>query len=237
MIDFKLYPRKENTVYIYVLVDPRDDMIRYVGKTINLRARYACHCCPKEGNGLYVKRWLKQLKDQNLYPVMELLEICTDDIWKEREIYWIAMGKELNWPITNLTKGGETTTGYKHTEETKRIIGEKSKAKIITEETRQRNSKAKKGVPITEQHRENIRISKLGNKNAVGCVRTEAFKEARRISSRANPTKAKLSMEDIKSIRILLSLNIKIKDIAKMYEVCPETIYRIKNGITWSHIE
>lgn len=45
----------------------------------------------------------------------------------------------------NITKGGEGTNGYKHTEETRKNIGKIHKGKTLSEETRKKLSESHKG--------------------------------------------------------------------------------------------
>ena len=54
--------------YIYALVDPLNHLVRYVGKTANLDARYRVHCSGKDGS---TGVWVKSLPQP---PVLVLLE-------------------------------------------------------------------------------------------------------------------------------------------------------------------
>lgn len=59
---------------IYGLVDPRDNIIKYVGKTINIESRYRQHLYSKD------KDWLNDLKKNGLKPdLIKLDEIETED--------------------------------------------------------------------------------------------------------------------------------------------------------------
>lgn len=60
---------KTRTSWIYLLVDPRDKHIRYVGHAFNPRARFATY---KRGigTGPEVTRWLLSLVDAGLEPIM-----------------------------------------------------------------------------------------------------------------------------------------------------------------------
>ena len=96
------------TIYIYSLKDPRDRRVRYIGKTNNLTRRYEQHRyssgeCRRE-------RWLRGLFDKKMKPVMEVIEECTAEEWKEKERYWIAFYRLLEDDLLNVSDGGEHYT-------------------------------------------------------------------------------------------------------------------------------
>lgn len=81
--------------YIYHLIDPRTHRIRYVGKSVNPYRRLIAHMtgCSSYPCG----KWLGELKECGLEPVMRIVAICKDGA-KLRE------RKE----ITRLVKSGES---------------------------------------------------------------------------------------------------------------------------------
>lgn len=60
-------------------------------------------------------------------------------------------------------------------------------------------------------------------------------KKNRQSKGESHP-KSKLSIEDVKEIKVLISKGTKISHIAKKYGVHFSTIYYIVNGITWKHV-
>ena len=87
----------------------------------------------------------------------------------EEEAKWLEIELIREFDTTNrdkgynITKGGEGTNGYKHTEETRKNIGKIHKGKTLSEETRKKLSEAMKGKnsPMkgkthTEETRKNI---------------------------------------------------------------------------------
>jgi len=72
------------------------------------------------------------------------------------------------------------TTGYKHTEKTKKKMSKAQKGRTLTEEHRKNLSKAKKGRNLTEEHRKNLSKALKGqipwNKGKTG-VYTEAARK------------------------------------------------------------
>ena len=62
-------------IYIYALVDPRDDQVRYVGQTRQPKTRLIGHSNPCSNKGDGPKQvWIRELLSHNLKPVMKILE-------------------------------------------------------------------------------------------------------------------------------------------------------------------
>lgn len=130
--------------YIYGLVNPETQELRYIGKTTNTLKRYQSHCRAK-GNS-YRDKWIRSLKDAGLMPEMVIIETCGND-WVEAEKFYIAYFKSLGCLLTNLTAGGEGCEGHKHTDETKRIMRLKKLHKPLSQEHRESLSSAAMGKP------------------------------------------------------------------------------------------
>ena len=116
--------------------------------------------------------------------------------------------------------------GYKHTkehienfvkhkrgipclEETKEKIRGKEKNKFVSNTTRKKQSDSHKGIAHSKERRERKRLKSLGENNP----------------------SAKLTNEQVKTIKTLICENAKIKEIAKMYNVSIHTIYKYKYQI------
>jgi hypothetical protein len=89
---------------IYSLVDPRDNFVRYIGRTNEPQKRFTQHL-----NCLYIDNpakylWIKDLKKHSLLPRMEILEgvkgTLRDAIIRENS--WIVYFKSINAEILNL---------------------------------------------------------------------------------------------------------------------------------------
>lgn len=122
-------------IYIYKLTDPRNNEVRYIGKTTNIKRRYKQHLYDKRKS--HKSSWVQSLRNQKLKPIMEILEICGDN-WKGREIYWISQFNNL----TNLKEGGGSD--YMRT---------------TSDETRQKLSIAHLGKKHTAKWNKNIGMS------------------------------------------------------------------------------
>lgn len=157
-----------NIVYIYGLVDPRTNQIRYVGKSVDPDKRLSQgHLLPSNlKQKLYKNHWLKELLSLNLSPEIAILESCNEANWEEREKYWIKFYREIiGDKLTNATEGGigssghkqphlnqqksERTknlwTGRKHREESKEKMRNAKIGSSASQETREKMSKAHKG--------------------------------------------------------------------------------------------
>lgn len=134
----ELYPTS-----IYGLVDPRDNELRYVGKTIlSLNDRLTIHRTDaRKGLKRHVCNWIRSLWREGLEP--EIFEIeSVEENWVEQEQFWIAYFKSLGARLTNHTIGGEGALGYRHTEESRRKMSVLSKAYFSNEEARKKTSEA-----------------------------------------------------------------------------------------------
>lgn len=135
---------------IYILRDPRDNEVRYVGKTVRgLGARLRAHICrtnltPKR----HSSRWIAGLVQGGLLPLIEQIEtVPADADWQERERFWIAEYRQQGARLTNLADGGEGVAGVRFTEERKRQQSERFKGRVFDDQWRERISSAKRGKP------------------------------------------------------------------------------------------
>jgi hypothetical protein len=104
--------KEYKVAYIYILKDPRDDQIRYVGKTVNCYKRKHMHIQPANlKNKSHKNSWIKNLISENLKPTFEVIEEIPIEGWQEREKYWIKYYRDLGCDLTNDTDGGEGHNG------------------------------------------------------------------------------------------------------------------------------
>ena len=145
---------------IYILIDPRDNSPRYIGRTLqSLRERLGRHLNDKAVN----KRtnWIKHLKNLGLIPTIELLEECDEANYVFLEKYWISQFKCWGFTLVNDTDGGVGCLGKKmkpghckgnknpfynkkHSEESKAKMSEFRKSFVESEETKKKKSKSHK---------------------------------------------------------------------------------------------
>lgn len=90
-------------VYIYGLVDPRDQLIHYVGATRNLTARLSRHLS-KEDKASQKWAWIKELRGRGLLPhliVLEVVEGPETENWSKVESFWIDRCLRVGMLLTN----------------------------------------------------------------------------------------------------------------------------------------
>lgn len=124
---------------IYGLVDPRSGDVRYIGKSTSGMKRPKYHARPQhvaKAPHTHKNRWLQKLLNEGLRPGLRVLEEfeAAADI-ADGECFWIAQGKGLDWPLTNLAKGGVGPLGH-----------------VVTPEVRARISAALTGRKMPAEH-------------------------------------------------------------------------------------
>lgn len=93
-------------VLIYALADPRDETVRYVGKTVDRASRLEQHRDPEACRNRAMRQWLRDLKAARLEPKMMTLSIVIRRYWGAAERSWIAYFDMRGWRLYNLLPGG-----------------------------------------------------------------------------------------------------------------------------------
>jgi hypothetical protein len=94
-----------NIAYIYALIDPRTNQVRYVGKTINPQTRKYQHVSERLIFNHYKSRWILTLHKLGLRPIFKILEICPLSNFEDRETYYISLYKSK--ALTNSDDSGQ----------------------------------------------------------------------------------------------------------------------------------
>ena len=88
---------------IYCLKNPDSNEIRYIGVTsapyVSTRLNQHWYTANKGGQ-TRVSKWIRSIKKR---PIIEVIEVCTEDTWEDREKYWIKFYDNL----TNIHEGGK----------------------------------------------------------------------------------------------------------------------------------
>ena len=147
-------------IKIYGLLDPFTNQIRYVGKTKNtLIQRLNKHIYESKTKTTYKCNWINKLIKLGAKPIAIELEICTEENWVEREMYWIAYYDNL----TNVSKGGE---GWNSTEETFNKISVKVKEYWLDPENRKKQSEQSKLYWLDPENRKKQSEKIKGSKHS-----------------------------------------------------------------------
>jgi len=138
-------------VYIYSLKDPRDYQIKYIGKASDVNKRYKQHIENYTNQKSLKSSWVLSILRSGLLPILEIVEICDESKWQEREQYWISFYDTTNIEKGyNKAKGGRGNPGLPVSEETRQKIREKNKG--FTPEAREIIRLKAIGRPLSESH-------------------------------------------------------------------------------------
>jgi hypothetical protein len=105
-------PNDTRPTFIYVLKDPRNNKVRYVGQTTRpLKKRLRQHIAEKSST--YKCNWIQSLRRDGVKPIIALIqEVPYYDDWRVWEAFWIKLYRDLGYRLVNATDGGEGATGY-----------------------------------------------------------------------------------------------------------------------------
>lgn len=172
---------------IYKLITPDTNKIFYIGLTKQtLKRRLSKHIQDssslKEVNVEKMKI-IRSLLLSGLKPIIELIEECGEDqkIAGDREIFYIAEFRKQNFPLTNISDGGDykvkspqtiekmknSLKKYFQTEAGKEQItriNALNKGKKRSSEEKLHLSRIRKGLKKTEDHKRKISEAHLGKK-------------------------------------------------------------------------
>lgn len=121
--------------FIYALIDPFSNEIRYIGKASCVSKRYNQHInFALRGECRYaVTRWVRELIDSGVKPDIFVLEETNDNDWVESEKFWIKYCRDRGCDLVNSNEGGQagakpgTGLGRKFTDEHRRRMSEARK--------------------------------------------------------------------------------------------------------------
>lgn len=190
---------KEKT-YIYALIDPRTQEVRYIGKANNPFDRLKGHLGEKKSN-THKYHWIETLKTELIVPILQILEVCDKVAWQEKEIYWIKFFKSIGSNLTNSTDGGDGYTemskevrekisklnrlnkGRKFSEERNRKIGEKTRIRFSNPEYRKRMGEIQKRIQQDPEFKKRKSESHKGKHNYSEEVKKKIGEQTRLRSS------------------------------------------------------
>lgn len=172
----------DESYVIYLLWDPRNGEIRYVGQTKDLKSRFSNH---RTGHGTkcHCRNWELSLIGEGLRCEIAVVEEgLTSELANDRERWWITYGRQYDWPLTNHTDGGGGAPGRKMSSEAKQKLRlanlgnkhspetieklrrhaklpetiERRRGRTLTPESRNKLSQAKRGHAVSPETRERI---------------------------------------------------------------------------------
>ncbi len=174
--------------YCYIYLDPRHPgnyrytlpsgkVVRfkfkpfYVGKGKNGR-KYAHLWGHTDTRNTKKHNTIRKLAALGLEPIVKNTRVVSENLAFAFEVDLIAgIGRShiMTGPLSNLTAGGEGTTGYRHTAATKKLISKASKGNQyavgkMSDRGRQNISRSLKGIPKSEAHRIAAGLARRGIK-------------------------------------------------------------------------
>ena len=170
-----------DTTYIYGLKDPRDEKIRYIGKTSHPKERLGHHIQVKYNN--HKSNWIQSLLQIGLTPSMEIIDEVPISEWEFWEKHYMKLFKSFGADLVNSTEGGRggkdnhnpseltrermriAQLGKKHTEESKKKMSENRKGIIVSDETRKKLSEVGKGRKMSAESIAKTASANRGRKN------------------------------------------------------------------------
>lgn len=148
--------------YIYKLIDPETNDIRYIGQTDNIKRRYNDHISSSfnessDSYNTYKARWIRKLKSRDLLPLIEIVEECIDFIQSNiRENYYIQKLTNEGYKLTNSHSLDVTEFSL----ETKKKMSNARKGKTLEEIVG-----LEKSIELKEYYSERTRLNNPNKSN------------------------------------------------------------------------
>lgn len=238
--------------YIYALIDPRMNEVRYIGKTSDLARRLRRHITEIGPTPRHA--WLAELREAERCPCLLSLGQVDPRRWGDAERHWIALFREAGFPLVNLCSGGNGAPGKALSEETRqkisasvaetwkekpRRLSPEHKAKLLsahaaytyTPEVRERIGAAHRGRKQSPEVTAHMAASKRGKSHApIGAAGRAKIAEA--LSGEGNGM-AKLDWAKVDAIRAAYAEGATCGDLARRCAVDYKTIYRVVRNEQW----
>lgn len=145
---------------IYAISSPSGKC--YVGSSHNIKQRWLTHRSLLDRHKHHCRGLQNAYDKYGASLVYEIIELCSVAQLIVREQFHINSRTLRKLYNTNPIAG--TTLGFKMSTETRKLMSEKGKGRVKSQETRKRLADVRRGVKLAEAHCENIRLSKIGTK-------------------------------------------------------------------------
>lgn len=165
------------STFIYVLIDPRDRQVRYVGKSVRPASRLREHLQrARLGRASHLYCWIRSI---GAIPDIEVIDEVPDSDWQVAERFWIAYLRMVGADLVNATEGGEGI-GQNPSPEVRRKMGA-NKGRVFSADVRLKMSLARMGrkpskrtisaliernksIPFSDERRRKIGDAQRGKK-------------------------------------------------------------------------
>jgi group I intron endonuclease len=148
----------------------------YVGSAVDIKTRWSVHKHQLINNTHHSKKLQNSVNKHGLENFFfEIIEECEKELLIQKEQYWMDFLNSVTDGY-NVAPSAGNCLGKKHSEETKKKIGQKSKGRIHSEERNKKISEANKinfkgsknpmyGKKLSEKHRKKISEKLKGDKH------------------------------------------------------------------------
>lgn len=158
------------TASIYSLHDPRDGLVRYIGKTVNSpESRFKAHIREGGATSSLMRSWINELKSLSLIPELHIVAKCEPSKLDELEMFYIAEHRSIGFDLFNILRGGDGATLESYTEDVRLAMSASAKARFQREGERERNRIAQVNAHKNPETREKNRkkaIARMSSKEA-----------------------------------------------------------------------
>jgi len=96
-------------VYIYALIDPSNEQVRYIGKANNPIDRYTNHFNSARDKNTHKRNWINSVRKNGNRPELLILDEVPKSEWQYWEKFYISLFKTLGFNLVNYTNGGDGT--------------------------------------------------------------------------------------------------------------------------------
>lgn len=213
------------TWIVYVLRDPRDRRIRYVGWTSKPQARRLREHVYDARRGLQCHRakWIRVLLALGLAPTIYVIERGAGDAWQVRERHWIARCRSIGCDLTNATDGGDGVVNP--TADVRERIAAAQRARFADTAAWARASAG--------QLRRYSDATQRAAASAAQLLRFADPLERQAISRGRSGLGAKLTPAQVREIR---GTKMTGADLARRFAVSQQTICDVRAGRRWKHV-
>jgi group I intron endonuclease len=243
----------ENLCGIYAFQNKNDGKV-YIGSSKKLADRIRSHINMLKSGTHHSPHF--QYAWNNYGPEMFnliILEIVNEpDSLVTREQYWINLYQSYNCKYGyNIAPTAGNTLGVKMSEQAKQKMSNVRKGRKFSEEHKQKISIALKGRQFKQESIEKMRKSLTGRKLSIEHVEkmkknmlgkntgkrsSDICKKISEACKGRTPHNRKLTENDVREIRRLLSEGKRQQDIANQFGVAKSLIYYIHHNLAWKNV-
>lgn len=144
---------------VYVITAPSGR--QYVGSAVNFKSRWSVHRHHLQAGTHHSRKLQAAWNKYGEQLTFDRLLICA----REHVVMYEQLAIDALRPALNVAPMAGSSLGYRHTEETKARFHERKKARTDTP-ARVAAMAARRGVPLSEEHKAKVQAAKIGVKRS-----------------------------------------------------------------------